>query len=124
MQQGSTPPWMRHFLETLEAVVQYQAQNVLFDGRTLKGKPHDLERFLYGEFAAKETMRVVKEHGFAPRFTYVLHEPLRDPGKFGETVAVNRGMNVRVFEYLEDEFEWLGLDPPIAPRRLRGVGSP
>jgi hypothetical protein len=45
---------MRHFLETLEAVVQYQAQNVLFDGRTLKGKPHDLERFLYGEFAAKE----------------------------------------------------------------------
>ena len=49
---------MRHFLETLEAVVQYQAQNVLFDGRTLKGKPHDLERFLYGEFAAKETMRL------------------------------------------------------------------
>ena len=111
------------FLETLEAVAQYQAQNVLFDGRTLKGKPQVLERFLYSEFAAKETMRVVKEHGFVPRFAYVMHEPLRDPGKFGETVALNRGMNVKVFDNLEDAFEWLGLDPPIAPRRQRGVGS-
>jgi len=82
----------RLFLETLEAVAQYKAQNVLFDGRRLKGKPQDLERFLYGEFAAKETMRVVKEHGFVPRFAYVIHEPVRDPGQFGETVAVNRGM--------------------------------
>ena len=106
---------MRHFLETLDAVAQYQAQNVLFDGRTLEGKPQVLERFLYSEFAAKETMRVVKEHGFAPRFAYVLHEPLRDPGKCGETVAVNRGMDMKVFENMEDAFEWLRLDPPISP---------
>ena len=86
---------------------------MLFDGRTLKGKPHDLERFLYGEFAAKETMRVVKEHGFVPRFAYVIHEPVRDPGQFGETVAVNRGMDVKVFENMEDAFEWVR--PPISP---------
>ncbi len=88
---------------------------MVFDGRRLKGKPQDLERFLYGEFAAKETMRVVKEHGFVPRFAYVIHEPVRDPGQFGETVAVNRGMDMKVFENMEDAFEWLRLDPPISP---------
>jgi hypothetical protein len=103
------------FLEMLEAVAQHQAKNVLLDGRTLEGKPRDFERFLYGEFAAKETLRLVKEHGIVPRFAYVLHEPLRDPGKFGETVAVNRGMNIKVFENLEDAFEWLGPDRPITP---------
>ena len=103
------------FLETLEAVAQHQAENVLFDGRTLKGKPQEFERFLYGEFAAKETMRLVNEQGFVPRFAYVIHEPLRDPRKFGETVAVNRGMNVKVFENLKDAFAWLGLDPPFIP---------
>ena len=88
---------------------------MVFDCRRLKGKPQDLERFLYGEFAAKETMRVVKEHGFVPRFTYVIHEPVRDPGQFGETVAVNRGMDMKVFENMGDAFEWLRLDPPISP---------
>jgi hypothetical protein len=33
--------------------------------------------------------------------------PLRDPAKFGETVAVNRGMILRVFETLQDATEWL-----------------
>ena len=58
----------RAFLDMLEAVVQYQAKKVLLDGRTVKGKPGDLERFWYGEFAANETMILVKEHGIAPQF--------------------------------------------------------
>ena len=55
-----------------------------------------MERFYYGEFAARETRRIVVEHKIYPRFAYVIHVPLRDPAKFGETVAVNRGMILRV----------------------------
>jgi hypothetical protein len=91
----------------LEAVAQYQAKKVLLDGRTVKGRPGDLERFCYSEFAANETMRLLKEHGIAPQFAYVIKEPLRDPGRFGETVAVNRGMNIKVCETPEEAFEWL-----------------
>jgi hypothetical protein len=101
----------RLFLEILGAVAQYQAKKVLLDGRTLKGKPEVLERFLYGEFAAKETMRLVTEHGLTPRFAYVMHVPLRDPERFGENVMVNRGMNAKSFENLEEAFEWLELTP-------------
>ena len=97
----------RAFVEMREAVAQYKAQKVLFDGRKLTGKPGDLERFLYGEFAAKETRRLVKEHRLAPRFAYVINAPLRDPRRFGENVAVNRGMNVKVFENPEEAYEWL-----------------
>ena len=103
------------FLEMLGAVARYQAEKVLFDGRSLKGKPQDFERFFYGEFVANETMRLVKEHGIAPRFAYVIKEPLRDQQRFGETVAVNRGMIVKTFETLEGAFEWLQLLPADKP---------
>ena len=105
----------RAFLEMLGAVVQYRAHKVCLDGRTLKGKPEDFERFIYGAFAAKETMRLVKEHGIAPRFAYVLKEPLRDSRRFGETVARNRGMNVMIFETPKDAFEWLEHTPANKP---------
>ena len=95
------------FLELLGAVVQYKAETILVDGRDVKGNPKDIERFYYGEFAARETRRIVVEHKIVPRFAYVLHEPLRDPGRLGETVAVNRGMILKVFDTSEDAIEWL-----------------
>ena len=95
------------FLEVLGAVAQHKAEKILLDGRNVKGKPKDMERFYYGEFAARETRRIVVEHKIVPRFAYVIHEPLRDPARLGETVAVNRGMILKVFETPEDAIEWL-----------------
>ena len=95
------------FLEVLEAVAQHKAEKILLDGRNVKGKPKDMERFYYGEFAARETRRIVVEHKIIPRFAYVIHEPLRDPARLGETVAVNRGMLLKVFDTPEDAIEWL-----------------
>ena len=95
------------FLELLKAIAQYQAEKILFDGRNVKGKPGDLERFYYGEFTARETHGMIVGHKIVPRFAYVMHEPLRDPTRLGETVAVNRGMNVKTFETPEDAIAWL-----------------
>lgn len=95
------------FLEMLTVVSQHRAENVLFDGRNVKGKPEDLERFYYGEFAARETLRLVHERDIVPRFAYVMHQPLRDPRGLGETVAVNRGMDVKTFETPEAALGWL-----------------
>ena len=95
------------FLEMLGAVAQYKVENILFDGRNVKGFPTDLERFIYGEFVASETQKIIREYGIVPRFAYVIHEPLRDPEKLGEIVAVNRGMDLKIFETPEGAFEWL-----------------
>ncbi len=107
----------RTFLAMLEAVAQYHAEKVLFDGRNLKGKPAHIDRFFYGYFAATETIHLIDKYGLRrpPRFAYVMHEPLRDPRRYGETVAVNRGMIVRTFETPEEASEWLGLTPPRKP---------
>ena len=99
------------FLEMLEAVAQHKSEKILLDGRNVTGRPGDMERFYYGEFAAGETRRIVVEHKIVPRFAYVIHEPLRDPTRLGETVAVNRGMILKVFETPEDAIEWLTNTP-------------
>ena len=105
----------RTFLEIIVAVARFQAEKVLVDGRELKGNPTDFERFFYSEFAAKETNRLFKETRISPRFAYLIYHPLRDPRRFGEIVALNRGMKVSTFETLEEACEWLVLTPANKP---------
>ena len=102
----------RTFLEMLEAVAQHKVRKVLFDGRELTGEPATMERFYYGAFAA-QAVGSFADHGVSPatRFAYVLREPVLDPERFGETVAVNRGMLVKAFDHLEDALKWLGIAP-------------
>jgi|SRR5215216_2956349 hypothetical protein len=97
------------FLEMLEAVAHYHTEKILFDGRDLTGEPSAIQRFLYGEFAASAVARERRKRGLsrALQFAYVLQEPVLDPQRFGETVAVNRGMWVKAFDNLEDALEWL-----------------
>jgi hypothetical protein len=94
------------FLQIIDAVERHQIQKVVVDGRKITGKPSAMERFWYGEFAAKlsRTMRHV------PQFAYVLIPPVLDPGRLGETVAVNRGMFVKAFDNLDEGLKWLGID--------------
>jgi hypothetical protein len=101
----------RKFLRILDAVDENNATKVLFDGRAVKGNPETIERFWYGEFAAEAVTRYMIEGAVrrAPQFAYVLHEPVLDPKRFGEIVAVNRGMWVKAFDNLEDAREWLRL---------------
>jgi len=105
------------FLEMLAAVAQYQAETVLFDGRNLKGRPEHIERFYYGYFAAIETVKLMAKYPMrrAPRFAYLINEPLRDARRYGETVALNLGMTVKTFETPEEAFRWLQLTSPNKP---------
>jgi hypothetical protein len=102
----------RTFLEILEAVVRCKVEKVLFDGRRIVGEPKTIERFYYGEFVAQAVWRFA-DRGVSPgtQFAYVLEEPVLDPRKFGETVAVNRGMSVKTFNYVDDALRWLGMAP-------------
>jgi hypothetical protein len=107
----------RNFLEMLDAVAEHKTKKVLLDGRELKGDPSAFHRFLYGEFAAHAVVRYVLERRVprALQFAYVLHEPVLDPQRLGETVAVNRGMRVKAFDNLEDALGWLRLAPANKP---------
>lgn len=95
------------FLELLDAAQRRDARKVLIDGQQMTGSPDDFERFLYGEFAAWSTVEVTRERNITLRFAYVMQEPMRDPKRFGENVAVNRGMDVKTFEDTSAAIEWL-----------------
>lgn len=98
----------RTFLEILEAVALQKSKKVLIDGRTLLGKPEVIERFYYGDFAAEMVMSY-RDRGISvgTPFAYVLIEPVLDPKRLGETVALNRGMIVKAFENPEEALKWL-----------------
>jgi len=97
----------RTFLEMMEAVALHRTKRVLFDGRPITGKPTTIERFYYCEFAAVASQS--KTPGI--RFAYALKEPVLDPDRFGETVAVNRGMLVKAFDNPEEALAWLETSP-------------
>ena len=98
----------RAFVEMMDAVALHKTERVLVDGRSIKGNPRTMERFYYGEFAAGTVARY-QDRGvsLATRFAYVLNEPVLDPKRFGETVAVNRCMRLKVFGNLEEAIKWL-----------------
>jgi len=98
----------RTFLEMLEAVALHKSKKVLLDGRTVLGDPKTMERFYYGEFAAQSVSQYqARGVSRGTPFAYVLLEPMLDPNRFGETVAVNRGMVIKVFDNSAEALVWL-----------------
>lgn len=106
----SLPEAQTQFTELVERLLEHRAERVLLDGRSVTGRPGIMQRFLYGEFVA-DAVDELGIRGLArpPMFAYVLVEPLLDPGRFGETVAVNRGVNLKVFDNMSDAESWLGI---------------
>jgi hypothetical protein len=102
----------RTFLQVLEVIVRDRLYRVLLEGLEVTGEPTTIERFYYGKFAAAAVaVSTARDATVSPRFAYVLKYPVLDPTRFGETVAVNRGMNTKAFEHLEAARRWLGLLP-------------
>jgi hypothetical protein len=100
----------QNFLDILAAVIEHKRQKVLFDGREIKGKFTETARFDYASFIADQVA-----HSSEPlitrttRFAFVLHPAALGPQRFGETVALNRGMNLKAFEDREEALRWLGV---------------
>jgi hypothetical protein len=96
------------FLLVLDAVARHQVDRVLYDGSQITGFVKGHERFVYGKFVAEALATHVKRGRFkAPRFAYVLIEPIGDPQRLGEMTATNRGMDVRTFVDLDSALRWL-----------------
>jgi hypothetical protein len=97
----------RTFVEVVQAVADHKIKKILVDGREIAGEPEGIERFYYGKYAAEICHEHLYKVRLVPRFAYVLTPPVLDRGRFGETVARNRGMIVKVFEDVDDALEWL-----------------
>lgn len=98
-------------INIFKAVAEHSIFNVLVDCRKLEGEPSTFERFEHSAFAANKVKNMLKAgKAQIARFAYLGEPPLFDPGKFGETVAVNRGLNVMATNSVENALRWLGID--------------
>jgi hypothetical protein len=102
-----------NFGEILAALVEHKLKKVLIDGRQIEGNPEPLERFYYGRYVADAVAQAINRSRIeVPRFAYVLEHPVLDPKRFGETVAINRGMRVKAFDNMSQAEWWLGVTAP------------
>ena len=103
----------RTFRGIIESIRANRSEKVYFDGRRIVGSPEVIERFYYGEYVADEVNALENsaEYEGSPQFAYVLNEPVLDPQRLGETVALNRGVNVKAFNNTQDAIAWLGVEP-------------
>ena len=96
------------FIDACKEVLTFASENkiaaILLDGRTLTGQFISMiDRFRVGE----EFARLQHDLPFISRVAVIGNEPLVDPHRFGETVAINRGAFGRVFTDIEEAIRWL-----------------
>ena len=83
---------------------------LLLDASRVTGAPTQDERYMLGLFVAAEQRILASRTPPAEVQVAVFgHQPLIDPERFGETVAVNRGAKVKVSERLDEALSWLGV---------------
>ncbi len=92
---------------------EYNLTKILFDARTLHGSPTIMERYEYVTSIVEAVQQKFASNLGAMKFAFVGYTPLIDPHKFGETVATNRGLNVKVTSDLAEACTFLGIEPPV-----------
>jgi hypothetical protein len=94
--------------QLVEAAIAHKCAKILADLRKVEGTLTTMQRFTMGATGAQKYHSALhKGEVSSCRFSLVANPPLMDPRKFGETVATNRGMPVRIFSSFQDAFDWL-----------------
>jgi hypothetical protein len=98
----------------LEACGRHQTTKVLIDYRSAVGTMNDNERIHYAQISVQKYQKLLEEGVVKKcRFVWVGKQPLLDPKRLGESVALNMGLTVRVTPNIDDAFVWLGVQPDL-----------
>jgi hypothetical protein len=109
----------RALVELFEAVARHGTKKVLVDCRPLAGSITILELDEHTTFGARELRRFASQGvDLGTRFAYVTVGPFFDPTRFAETVAVNRGMVLRLYNDVDAARSWL--DTPVPDAVVEG----
>lgn len=94
-------------LDILMECIKNSKTRVLFDLRLLKGNMTTYERYETATYLANLT----RQHQDTSKLQIAVvgNEPLIDPERFGETVAKNKGLNIKVSNDMNEVVEWLGI---------------
>jgi hypothetical protein len=93
---------------SIDTCLLYNKKKILVDINRVTGNVLFFDRFQFAEALAQYKA----EHGLSKvsKIALVGKEPLIDKNRFGETVAVNRGVNIKVFTDLNAALTWIKED--------------
>ena len=93
------------FKHSIDSALLHNKRKILIDVRNIKGTIPFIDRFQFAENLANYKA----EHALAKvnKIAVVGYEPIIHKDKFGETVAVNRGVNARTFTEMSNALIWL-----------------
>jgi hypothetical protein len=94
----------------IEAALAQGNRRLLVDARQLTGNPRTMQRFELGESLARYYHE--KRGKDFIRLAIVGNVPLIDPERFGEIVANNRGLPIKVTTDIEEALRFLELADP------------
>ena len=96
--------------QAIKIAVAGGQSRLLLDASRVTGAPTQDERYMLGLFvAAEQRILASKTPPAEVQVAVYGRQPLIDPERFGETVAVNRGAKVKVSEHLDEALSWLGV---------------
>jgi len=95
----------KSFRTFFDAAHAHSLSKILIDCRKMEGSPQDLGRYQLAEAIAAQA-----GGSFRLVFLRKVKEPISD--RFYETVAFNRGVNLKVTTDPEEAFKWLEIKPP------------
>ena len=99
--------------ESLSACAEHDKSKLLIDIRTLEGEVAIFERYELATYFANLSQSDPKT--MEVQVAVVGYTPIVDPNRFGEKVAVNRGVNAKVTTDITEAYNWLQVDPVDKP---------
>ncbi|MDB5203314.1 MAG: hypothetical protein JWQ27_2723 [Ferruginibacter sp.] len=93
------------FKQAIDNGVRYKKRRILIDVALVSGSIPLMDRFYFSEFLA--SYRITHASGIVDSIAVFGLAGTIHQEKFGETVAVNRGTNVRVFTDYTAAVDWL-----------------
>jgi hypothetical protein len=95
----------------LRACAEHGLSKVLIDARSVEGGLSVLDRYDYADFMSRQLGPGIGAGGLlGVRIAAVGREPLISPGRLGETVAANRGVDLKITDSMDEALEWLEVE--------------
>jgi len=99
----------------LKMLIEERLSKVLIDCREMSGSYSRADRYYINHWLADLNIEYMHYHLPQLKITSVLTRRMFDPEKFGEKLAMNRGLQVHNTMDIEDAYQWLGVAPVEVP---------
>ena len=97
------------YTDALESLLDNNFSKLFFNAYKVIGKVTTIDRYFFGEFAALESLRYMGKGLKRIAVSVYGKEPIIDPERFGEIVARNRGLNLKVTTDKNEALQFLGV---------------